>query len=136
MTRDQQTLVQTTFAKAAPQADAVATIFYDRLFALDPRLRVLFKADMAEQRRQLMAMIGTTVENLHQLDLIMPAVRNLGMRHAGYGVTEADYDTVADALLATLAEALGAAFTPAAHDAWAACYEVLAAAMKAAAAAV
>ena len=46
-----------------------------------------------------MTMIETAVENMHQLDRILPAVRDLGWRHAGYGVTPVDYDTVAGALL-------------------------------------
>jgi len=53
----------------------------------------------------LMTMIQTAVENMHQLDQILPAVRDLGRRHAGYGVKAADYDTVAGALLGTLEQA-------------------------------
>lgn len=45
---------------------------------------------MAAQGRLLMTMIAAAVENLHQLDRIVPAVRDLGRRHAGYGVKEAD----------------------------------------------
>jgi len=77
-------------------------------------------------------MIETAVENLHQLDQILPAVRDLGRRHARYGVKAADYDTVAGALLGTLQQALGSEFTPTVRDAWVACYQTLAGEMKAA----
>jgi hemoglobin-like flavoprotein len=86
MTPESQRLVRESFAKVAPIAPAAAAIFYDRLFALDPALRPLFKGDMAEQGRKLMSMIGTAVADLGQLDAIVPAVRDLGRRHAGYGV--------------------------------------------------
>ena len=134
MTPEQQTLVRGSFAKVAPIAAQAAAMFYDRLFALDPALRPLFKGDMTEQGQKLMAMIGTAVANLHRLGDIVPAVRDLGKRHGGYGVKDADYDTVAGALLWTLEQGLGADFTPATRDAWVACYGVLAGEMKTAAA--
>ena len=134
MTPEQQSLVRASFAKVAPIAPAAAKMFYDRLFRLDPSLRALFKNDMDEQGRKLMTMIGTAVANLHRLGDIVPAVRDLGKRHAGYGVTDANYETVGSALLWTLEQGLGADFTPATRDAWATVYRVLAGEMKSAAA--
>ena len=62
MTPEQQTLVRGSFAKVAPIAAQAAAMFYDRLFALDPRVGApLFKGDMTEQGQKLMAMIGTAV---------------------------------------------------------------------------
>jgi hemoglobin-like flavoprotein len=133
MDSEQQRLVRASFAKVAPIADTAAAIFYDRLFATDPTLRPLFKDDIVVQGKLLMTMIETAVENMHQLDQILPAVRDLGRRHAGYGVKSADYDTVAGALLGTLEQALGSEFTPAVRDAWVAYYQALAGEMKAAA---
>jgi hemoglobin-like flavoprotein len=133
MDQQQQHLVRTSFAKVAQIADTAAAMFYERLFTIDPTLRPLFKGDIVVQGRLLIAMIQTAVENLHQLDQILPAVRDLGRRHAGYGVKAADYDTVAGALLGTLEQALGPEFTPAVRDAWGACYQTLAGEMKAAA---
>jgi len=134
MTPEQVTLVRESFAKVVPIAPAAAAMFYDRLFLLDPFLRPLFKGDMTEQGRKLMTMIGTAVANLNRLETIVPAVRDLGRRHGGYGVKDSDYDTVANALLWTLGQGLGEDFTPATKDAWATCYGVLAGEMKAAAA--
>jgi nitric oxide dioxygenase len=56
------------------------------------------------------------------------------VRHAGYGVTAAHYDTVATALLWTLGQGLGDAFTPEVETAWVAAYTLLATTMQAAAA--
>jgi hemoglobin-like flavoprotein len=131
MTPKQQTLVRDSFAKVAP---AAAAMFYDRLFFLDPTLRPLFKGDMAEQGRKLMAMIGTAVANPHRLEDIVPAMRDLGKRHASHGVKSTDYDTVAGALPWTLEQGLGVGFSSAAREAWTVCYGVLAGEMKAAAA--
>ena len=132
MTPETQKLVRDSFAKVVPIAPAAAQMFYDRLFEIDPNLRPLFKGDMNEQGKKLMAMIGTAVANLDKLDTIVPAVLDLGRRHKGYGVTAAHYDTVAEALLWTLGKGLGDAFTPEVKDAWVETYTTLAGVMKAA----
>ena len=134
MTPEDQTLVRDSFAQVVPIAPAAAAMFYDRLFVLDPSLRPLFKRDMAEQGRMLMAMIGTAVANLGRLETIVPAVQGLGRRHAAYGVQPADYETVGSALLWTLEQGLGPAFTPPVRAAWSEAYTVLATVMKDAAA--
>lgn len=135
MSPESQRLVRESFAKIAPIAPAAAAMFYERLFTLDPSLRPLFKGDMEEQGRKLMSMIGTAVANLHRLDAIVPAVRDLGRRHAGYGVQPSHYDTVATALLWTLDQGLGDHFTPETRQAWVDCYTILAGTMQEAAAA-
>jgi len=134
MTSTQKALVQQTFAQLAPIADQAASLFYGRLFQVDPSLRPLFKGDMAEQGRKLMSMIGIAVANLGKLDVILPAVRDLGQRHAGYGVRQAHYDTVGTALVWTLEQGLGDDFTPATRQAWVEAYTILAGAMQQAAA--
>jgi hemoglobin-like flavoprotein len=130
MTPESQRLVRESFAKVAPIAPVAAAMFYDRLFELDPMLRPLFKGDMAEQGRKLMSMIGVAVANLGRLDAIVPAVRDLGRRHAGYGVQQSHYDTVATALVWTLEQGLGDDFTPAARQAWVEAYTILAGTMQ------
>jgi hemoglobin-like flavoprotein len=135
MTPAQQTLVQSSFAKVAPIADLAATIFYEELFGRDPRLRALFKEDMAEQRQKLMAMLAIAVAHVGDWAAISGAVRALGKRHAGYGVEPADYGTVGAALIATLEKGLGDGFTPEVRDAWEACIALVAGEMLDAAAA-
>lgn len=135
MTPEQIALVRTSFAQVVPIREAAAGLFYGRLFELDPSLKPMFKGDMKEQGVKLMAMIGTAVGGLDRLDSIVPAVQALGRRHAGYGVQAAHYDTVAAALLWTLEQGLGAAFTSDVKAAWTSAYGVLAGTMKDAAAA-
>jgi hemoglobin-like flavoprotein len=105
------------------------------LFELDPSLRSLFKGDIKEQGRKLMAMINTAIGGLTRLEELVPAVQGLGRRHVTYGVQDSHYGTVASALLWTLETGLGPAFTPPVKAAWAKAYTVLADTMKAAAAA-
>jgi len=130
LTPTQKTLVQESFAKVAPIADAAAVLFYGRLFEIDPSLQRMFRGDMAEQRRKLMQMLVGAVKGLDHLDRLVPVVQDLGRRHAAYGVMDAHYDTVGSALLWTLEKGLGDAFTPEVKDAWAAVYGLLATTMK------
>ncbi|MCG2582138.1 MAG: globin domain-containing protein [Marinobacter sp.] len=130
MNDTQIALVQESFAKVAPIADDAAALFYNRLFELDPELRPLFKGNMAEQGKKLMKMIGMAVNSLGRLEEIVPAVQSLGERHMDYGVKEQDYDTVGSALLWTLEQGLGKAFTPECRAAWAQTYTLLANTMK------
>ena len=118
-------LVRASFAKVLPIKDAAADLFYDRLFEIAPQLRPMFPSDLDEQKKKLMAMLGTAVSGLSRLDTLMPAVRALGRRHAGYGVKPQHFTPVGAALLWTLEKGLGAAFTPEVKDAWATAYIVL-----------
>jgi hemoglobin-like flavoprotein len=132
ITPEQKTLVQTTWAQVVPIADTAASLFYNRLFEIDPSLRVLFTSDINEQGKKLMTMIGVAVRGLDKLDEIVPAVQALGKRHGGYGVTDEHYATVAAALLWTLEKGLGEAYTPPVAEAWTVTYTLLADVMKAA----
>jgi len=133
VTYAQKVLVQDSFAAIAPNADAVAALFYGRLFEIDPSLRHMFRGDMAEQRKKLMQMLTAAVKGLDRLEQLVPVVQDLGRRHAKYGVADEHYDTVAAALLWTLEQGLGEAFTEDLKGAWVTVYTLLATTMKSAA---
>jgi hemoglobin-like flavoprotein len=130
MTPEQVFLVQRSWRQVLPISDTAAEMFYARLFSMDPSLQALFKGDIKAQGRKLMGMIGTAVGGLSKVEALVPAVQDLGRRHAKYGVKDAHYDTVAGALLWTLQQGLGDGFTPDVKAAWVAVYGVLAGMMK------
>jgi hemoglobin-like flavoprotein len=103
------------------------------LFAADPSVKPLFRGDMVHQGERLMTMIGLAVAKLDEPETLIPALQGLGQRHAGYGVLDAHYDSVGKALLKTLRQGLGVAFTDEVEAAWAEVYHVVATTMKAAA---
>src|SRR6185295_4583109 len=104
--------------------------FYARLFELDPSLRRLFKGDMKRQGGMLMSMIGSAVRGLSNPNALIPVLTALGRRHAGYGVMDAHYTTVAEALLWTLEQGLGDAFDAEMRAAWTAAYMLMASVMQ------
>jgi serine/threonine protein kinase/ferredoxin/hemoglobin-like flavoprotein len=123
-------LVQTSFDRLEGRAPAFAEAFYDRLFELHPDAITMFEhTDMVRQRRMLMDTLALAVRGLDDFDKIAGAVRDLGRRHVDYGVSLRDYKFVGRALIETLAEFLGDAFTPEAELAWREVYSALVRAM-------
>lgn len=122
-------IVQSSFAKVAPIAETAARLFYDRLFELDPSVRPLFRTDLDEQGRRLMAMIAAAVNGLGDLPALLPVLQDLGRRHVRYGVTAGHYTVVGQALLDTLEKGLGPDFTPEVRKAWTTVYNTIAGTM-------
>lgn len=125
MTPHDVELVQTSFAKVTPMAEAAATLFYARLFETAPDIRPLFKGDMKEQGRKLMATLGVVVNGLRNLDAVLPAARALAVKHVAYGVKPQHYAPVGAALVWTLEQGLGPDFTPETKAAWLGAYDAL-----------
>jgi hemoglobin-like flavoprotein len=72
-----------------------------------------------------MTMLGTAVAGLSKLEALLPVVRALGARHAGYGVAAEHFAPVGAALIWTLEQGLGDGFTPDVKAAWVEVYGVL-----------
>lgn len=125
LTEAQITLVKDSWAQVVPISDKAAELFYGKLFELDPALRPLFKDDMSEQRKKLMATIGVAVSRLTDLDGLVPVLQDLGRRHVEYRVKPEHYETVGQALLWTLGQGLGDAFTAECEEAWTATYGLM-----------
>jgi nitric oxide dioxygenase len=97
MTSEQVKAIQDSFAKAAPISEQAAEIFYGRLFEIAPALKPLFRSDMKEQGKKLMAMLTVVIDGLSSLEAVLPAASALAKRHVGYGVKATDYAPVGDA---------------------------------------
>lgn len=134
MTPENIALVKESWAKVVPISETAAELFYGKLFELDPEVKPMFKGDMKEQGRKLMAMLNTAVNALDKLDIIVPAIQDMGRRHVGYGVKDEHYDTVGAALIWTLDAGLKDDFTEDTKAAWIEVYTLVATTMKEAAA--
>lgn len=130
MTPQQISLIQASWAAVVPIQDTAAGLFYQRLFVLDPAVKPLFKGDLQSQGKKLMQALGFIVNSLTRLDEVVPVAQDMARRHVGYGVQPAHYDTVGAALLWTLEQGLGSAFTDETREAWATAYGTLAQVMK------
>jgi hemoglobin-like flavoprotein len=126
MTPEQITLVQSSFERVGPDLPALATRFYQELFARDPALRALFTTDMTLQKVRFAEKLTEIVRAFPRLDELLAHTRALGARHTGYGVRVADYETVGEALVAALAAVLGDSFDTQTCEAWHIAYNLVA----------
>ena len=131
MTPERRQLVSASWKALSPNATQVGVIFYRRLFEIDPELRQLFKGTiMDEQIRKLTTMLDLIVSWLDVPERLVPVLKQLGVRHGGYGVLDDHYAKVGAALLGALEEGLGDAFTPELRGAWAEAYLLISSLMR------
>ena len=129
MNNDQINLVQTSFAKVVPISETAAELFYGRLFEIAPEVRPLFKGDMKDQGKKLMATLNVAVQSLTDLPKLVPVLEKLAIGHVPYGVKAEHYDKVGAALLWTLEQGLGESWTPETAEAWTKTYKIVASTM-------
>ena len=131
MTGEQIRLVRVSWLQAAPYAQTVARFFYERLFQMDPEVRRLFGyTDMVAHRRELLVRVTVCVGALDRVDSIRHPLEGLAQRIAGVGVQDRHYAVAESALLWTMAQVLGDAWTDEVHQAWAAACGMLTTLMR------
>lgn len=131
MTPEHERLIRDSWRQFEPMARPLARVFYNHLFELDPGTQPLFAStDMDAQGLKFWQMLAEIVRVLDEPDELVSQVAALGRRHFGYGVTNDQYEVVGAALLWTLEQGLGPAFTQEVREAWAEAYLVLATVMR------
>ena len=128
------TAIEETFGVVSRSGDKAVAYFYGRLFAENPRLRVLFPAAMDFQRDRLFRALTKIVYALSRPEEMEPFACQLGQDHRKYGVQAEHYPAVGRALIATLRKFTGEAWTATAEEAWVAAYHRAAGLMISAAA--
>lgn len=119
--------LERSFNLVAPQAEALALRFYERLFEKYPRIKPLFTtANMPDQRRKLIAALVLVVQNLRNPEALLDAVEQLGIRHLDYGTKPEHYAAVGENLLSVMAEFVGEGWTDEVATAWADAYKDIA----------
>ena len=135
MTPERERLVRESWRVVEADPRPAARFFYEKLFELDPPARALFShVDMRAQEMKLIEMLSEIVRHLDDPEKFVTDLAALGRRHVGYGARDGDYDSVGAALVWTVEQQLGDAFTPEIGDAWAEAYRAMAGVMRRAAA--
>jgi nitric oxide dioxygenase len=129
ITSQQIELVQSSFQQVLPIADVAGEMLCERIFVLAPELRHLFPEDIRPHARRLMRAVKGAIEGLERLDEVAPVLIKLGARHVRYGVLPEHFEVGGAALIWTLEQGLGDAFTPEVREAWVAVWNVVAEAM-------
>src|SRR5690242_17091292 len=122
--------LETSFDYVAPRGDELMDVFYTRLFAAAPAVKPLFAGtDLKKQKTMLLGTLVLLRKSLHDLDAIVPKLRELGARHVAYGAEPAHYPVVGEALIASMAAIAGPAWRPEYEHAWAEAYGIVAGGM-------
>jgi len=125
----QKQIVQSTLPALRQHGETITRVFYKELLEENPDLRPMFGAEdqaTGAQAKRLAGAILAYVGNLDRLDLLGPAVTNIGRRHVHLGVRAEHYPIVGKHLLRAMQTVLGEAATPEVLEAWAAAYGQLA----------
>ncbi len=119
-------VLEESFRAIRPRGDEFVEAFYNRLFTASPEVKPLFAGvDMAAQRKKLLGALVLVMQNLRHPATLGVALRELGSRHQGYGVTPEHYPMVGRALLETFAAFLEDQWIPEVDQAWTEAYETI-----------
>jgi len=131
MTPERRKLVLESWKLLAPYSEQFGTAFYRRLFEIDPELRLLFASTILEEQiHKLTTMLDLIVHWLDVPERLVPVLKQLGARHANYGVTDDHFAKVGSALIGAMEEQLGDRFTNEARSAWNEAYLLISALMR------
>ncbi len=123
-------LLEESFGKVAPQADAFVGSFYDNLFTDYPAAKPLFEhTNMPKQKQMLKGGLVTVVENLRNPEVLQKALGGMGARHVKYGALPEHYPLVGNSLLKTFEQYLKDDWTPQVKQAWVDAYGAITALM-------
>jgi hemoglobin-like flavoprotein len=125
MTPEQLETVASTAARVEARSERFSGAFYDHLFTNWPATRALFPDDLTEQRVKLADEVVFLAEVASDFQGFAARTRELGARHAHYGVKVDHYAAVESALLAALAAVLGDGFTAEVSAAWRRLYAIV-----------
>lgn len=112
-------ILRETLELTLARDDTFPTRFYERLFEAHPEVRALFhRSSPGAQNKMFAQKLTAIVDHLDDPAWLDRELATLAANHETYGVTAPMYPWVGEALIATLREACGSAWTDEAERAW------------------
>jgi hemoglobin-like flavoprotein len=131
MTPEHVAMVRASYASLG-DATMMAGDFYARLFTLDPSAEELFADGPDVMAGKFAAELAALVEAISSFSDLAPRARELGARHAAYGVRTGHYHSACEALIGALGAHLGERWNATLEAAWRRAYNLVAELMMAA----
>jgi hemoglobin-like flavoprotein len=94
--------LKASYAGVTATPRQLAARFYQELFAVAPGLRRLFPGDLTLLQGHFEAALALVVRNLDEVEVLRPALRDLGAQHVHWGARPEDYETALDALVVAI----------------------------------
>lgn len=119
-------LLRETLELTLARDDSFPARFYELLFAAHPQVRALFhRSTPGAQNKMFAQKLTALVDHLDDPAWLGRELATLAANHVRYGVTDAMYPWVGEALIATLREACADVWTPETERAWTEAYASL-----------
>lgn len=126
-------LLRETLEITLARDDSFPQRFYTLLFEAHPHVRGMFTRNSPGAQNKMFAQkLAAIVDHMNDPAWLDRELRGIVVSHASYGVTQEMYDWVGTALITTLREACGDAWTAEAEQAWSEAYAAIARAIVAA----
>jgi len=124
--------IRSSWAKIQYKVGDLTLPFFQELFRLNPKLEKLFKDDVSKVRALglQLKMLDKVIEKAPDLSELTPALHQLGVKHAKYGVKFSDYDLVKQALMHAYTQVLGNEFDSETRRSWENGFDIVADIMK------
>ena len=118
-------LVQDSLSRLRDEFDTRSMYFYEALFKRAPRLKTMFRDDLAGQGMKFMSTLDVIVTKLDNEEELASRYQGLGDMHSAIGIEVADFEPMEEALIDTMRDALKDDFTPELETAWRKAYAIV-----------
>eukprot|EP00929_Paragymnodinium_shiwhaense_P053531 TRINITY_DN2679_c0_g1_i6.p1 TRINITY_DN2679_c0_g1~~TRINITY_DN2679_c0_g1_i6.p1 ORF type:complete len:170 (+),score=52.50 TRINITY_DN2679_c0_g1_i6:86-595(+) len=112
------TVGKVIFMKIFKKAPGALQLFSFKSDGLDPVVLFRLGSPATAHAVKVVSTVGTAVSLLNSLDVLVPVLQALGLKHHTLGVVPAHYDVVGEAIIEALQVALGEKFTEPVKNAW------------------
>lgn len=122
-------IVKATVPVLKERGVEITTVFYKNMLGENPEIRAMFDAGKQADGSQPKALAMTVLaaaQNIENLAVLAPAVKNIAKTHVNVNVKKEHYPIVGKYLLGAIKEVLGDAATDDIINAWAEAYGVIA----------
>jgi len=124
-------LVRDSFKRVGPDTGNLHRQFYEAFFRRAPELKEMFREDISNQGMTFMRTLRTILDNIDAPDVLKPRYAELGTGHKALGVHRDHFPIMEEALIETIAGAMGEEWTDELEAAWRAAYREIASRMVA-----
>lgn len=102
--------------ESTDKLNLLCKVFYEKLFLLEPKLKIVLSNNEAALNRKFFSMFAT-FKGVKYLEIIAEAIIDMGVRHKSYGMTDHFLSIMKEALMNALSEVLKDDFKTY-EDAW------------------
>ncbi len=119
LTKEDANNIVSSWQSLAGKELETMTSFYNALFKMAPEVRFYFPDDMGTLSKKLQMTLDVVIDNIHDVDALIPELHKLGRYHKNkVGVESSHYPFVVKALVFTIRKAMGNDYTDEIGESW------------------